>query len=158
MKEKRGKTILVFCVLSWIYIGYNILQLGIGMAAGPMSEADIRQAKIEMLENQPPEAIEMLGWVFEELGVILETRSENFAVLNAIELLSLLIGALAVLLMFNLKKVGFHLYIIYSIIPIASATYFMGGTTLGVAGVAFIAIVSLVFVLIYGSQRARFTE
>lgn len=158
MKEKRGTNLLVFCILSWVYIAYNLLQVGIGMAAGPMTDEDIRQVKITMLEDQPQEAIEMMGWFFEELVTILEITRDNFILMNSIELMTLLIGAIAVFLMFKLKKIGFHLYIIYSIIPIASTTYFMGGTKLGLLGVVVVTVISLAFVLMYGSQRSRLTE
>lgn len=45
-------------------------------------------------------------------------NNEAFLITNLSTLITLIVGAFSIFLMFKLRKIGFHLYIIYSILPI----------------------------------------
>jgi hypothetical protein len=54
--------------------------------------------------------------------------------------------------MFQMRKIGFHLYIIYSLIPIADTLYFFGGMQITTALIVLYFVVGGVFTLLYGLQ------
>lgn len=51
-----------------------------------------------------------------------------------------------------MRKIGFHLYIIYSLIPIADTLYFFGGMQITTALIVLYFVVGGVFTLLYGLQ------
>ena len=46
MKEKRPRALLIICIISWIYIGFEIIIQFNALYSGPMSDDQIREAKI----------------------------------------------------------------------------------------------------------------
>ncbi|WP_027421333.1 hypothetical protein [Crocinitomix catalasitica] len=155
MKEERGDALLVFCVLSWVYIGFNFLLVMFSFMQGQSSPEEIEMARIAMLEGQDLEVINMMGWLFEEFTNYMVITNDNFYLINIVTLMNLIIGFIGVFLMFRLTKMGFYLYLAYSIIPLLLITYFYQGMTIGTVMLMFTGIIGLIFSLMYGSQLKR---
>ncbi len=149
MKEKRPGALLSICILSWVYIGFEIIIQFNALFSGPMSDDQIREAKIEILQSQTEETIALMGEMINEMISILEITRDHIYTISSLNLLTSLTGALAVFMMFQGKKRGFHLYIIYSLMAILTQTYFFSGFTIGVVGIVFAAFISTIFVFIY---------
>ena len=50
LKNKRGKTLPVLCVLSWIAIGLSFLSIGNQVRTGRSSADELRQEQYELLK------------------------------------------------------------------------------------------------------------
>ncbi len=154
MKERRGNFLLTLCILSWVYIGLMLLTTGFNYMQG----TDELYQSIEVFESGE---IDTEGNPFAEsvidgsIGMIKQTI-EHFEAINLSTMAVLLIGGFSVLLMYNLKKIGFGLYILYSIALPSVSLYFLGtefqmvlwGAVLG-------AFVSIAFVIMYGVNLKR---
>jgi hypothetical protein len=155
MKEQRGETITVLAILSWIYMGISFLFALAGFMNGPETAEGLEAARIQMLEGQDPEVVKMMGWFFEEMYTFTKIANDNFYLLNSISLLNLIIGFFGVFFMFNLAKKGFYLYLTYSIVPLAVATFFYSGMTIGTFIMTFHVVIGLLFVLLYAGQLKK---
>ena len=156
LKNKRGQTLKVMCILSWIWIGLMTVSLLAGLVGGPLTAEELEIEKVKVLEQITPEVIEMLGPEFvEENIMILEKSNELFYTISGLSLANFVLGFYGVYLMYNLKKKGFYYYLIYSVVPIISSLAFFGTGLMMTLGAVFLAFFSLIFCLIYGFQLKR---
>ena len=149
MTEKRPGGFITLCILSWIYIGFKIIGQINALFSGRMTDDQIRDYKIELLKSQTEETLEIMGGMIDELVRILEVTRDNMYFIAWADLLFAITGGVAVYLMFQGRKIGFHLYIIYSLLALAVQTYFFSGFTVGLIGIVFTAVISIIFILIY---------
>lgn len=122
-KRKRPVLLTVLLILSGIYIAGNFLGVINSLMTGPLSE-ELLEAELSNLYASAAD-LQATG-AGEQMGRIIETMIDNavyinneaFLATNLATLITLIVGALSVFLMFKLKKIGFHLYIVYSLLPI----------------------------------------
>lgn len=156
MKEKRGTFLTVISALSGIFIGFTLFSTVIGYFNGKeAAQAQIDTVIEEMdtdtgnafADNIMTETIEMLE------NTILHFESIQFATVIA-----LLIGALSVYLMFQLKKMGYVLYILYTIVFSGISFYYLGSGMMVWMTQSFYLLVGIVFLILYGVNLKRMTN
>lgn len=152
MKTNRPTALIVFGILSWLSLGLGLIGVVSNFLSGPPSDEDIRQQEIEMLSQLTPEMMVESGWVVSETVDFLKTTQVKFGLLTAITFVEVIIGLIAVIMMFKLRKIGFHLYIVYSLIALGYWILFFGHNTLGTIMAVISGIISGIFVLLYASQ------
>lgn len=155
MTNQRPVALTVFCILSWVWMAIYAYGVISDLASGQLSDDDIRQQELVLLESlndQDPEVMLQSSWVVTESIDMLKITQANFGLLNGINVLQLLIGLAGVIFMFRLKKIGFHLYIIYSLISIIYWTYFFGEFQLGLVMALFSGFFGGLFVMLYAFQ------
>lgn len=152
MKTNRPTALIVFGILSWLSLGFGLIGVVSNFLSGPPSDEDIRQQEIEMLSQLTPEMMVESGWVVSETIDFLKTTQIKFGLLTAITFVEVIIGLIAVIMMFKLRKIGFHLYIVYSLIALGYWILFFGHNTLGTIMAVISGIISGIFVLLYASQ------
>lgn len=118
MKTNRPTALIVYGILSWLSLGFGLIGVVSNFLSGPPSDEDIRQQEIEMLSQLTPEMMIESGWVVSETIDFLKTTQIKFGLLTAITFVEVIIGLIAVIMMFKLRKIGFHLYIVYSLIAL----------------------------------------
>ncbi|MDX1349030.1 MAG: hypothetical protein R3279_02220 [Putridiphycobacter sp.] len=150
MDERRGKFLQVLCILSWIYIAIQLFSSVVAYIGGPEK---LMQAKSEA--EDAIAAVDDSGFmktVMAEAMIVLDKTIENFNAIHIGNILGLLIGGLAVYMMFTLKKTGFFLYILYVVIIAGVSVYF-----LGFASAIMDILVSIAFIIMYGVNVKRMT-
>lgn len=152
MKTNRPTALIVFGILSWLSLGLGLIGVVSNALSGPPSDEDIRQQEIEMLSQLTPEMVLESGWVVSETVDFLKTTQVKFGLLTAISFVEVIIGLIAVIMMFKLRKIGFHLYIVYSLIALGYWILFFGHNTLGTIMAVLSGIISGIFILLYASQ------
>ncbi len=152
MEKARSNGLTALCILSWIWMAIALLSVFSEINTGRLTEADIRAQKIVILESQTPETLEAAPWVAEDSIEMLYISSENFTAMVVINLAAILLGLTGVLLMFQLRKLGYHLYIIYSILSVSYWVYYFHGLTFGWIFIGFSAVFAILFVILYGTQ------
>lgn len=154
MKERRGSFLNVICILSWVWIGLMLFSTLFTYMNGTdsleqsliiMEEAS-EQANNAFVESMMGGSVEMLN-----------NQLENFTVINLSTILFLLIGGLAVYLMFNLKRNGFFLYILYCIAGPVITVMFLGTSQPAVWGLTLDIFVSIGFIIMYAVNLKRMT-
>lgn len=156
MNEKRGVALKVFAILSWIWMGITGLLTLLTIIKGPLSSEDLEYEKVAFLAKVTPETIQVFGEDFvTESMQMLDVTQELFFSINGLALANIVLGFYAVFLMYNLKRNGYYLYLIYSIVPIISSILFFGTGTLVMLGVAWHVVIGLLFIILYGTQLKR---
>ncbi len=157
MGKVRPNGLTALCILSWVWMAFSLPSVVTELNTGRLTEADIREQKIVILESQTPETIEMMPWVVEESIEMLYISRDNFSTMMIINFVALIIGLIGVFLMFQLRKIGFYMYIGYSIISIAYWLYYFNGMTFGWIIISTTAIFSALFIILYGTQLKKMT-
>lgn len=155
MENKRSTSLTVFCILSWAWIALITYSTLTSFSTGPMTEAQIRETKIEMLkalQDQPQENQEVTQIVLDSSLLFFESFSANHSAIHWLAIVQIVLGVIATILMFQLRKIGFHLYIIYSLMPIGIATYFYGTSLFGMMFTFSSLIIGIIFVILYATQ------
>lgn len=154
-KGKRGKTLPVLCILSWVMIGLTVLGVSFSLIRGPYSEEEMLEQKLAVMTSVNEDMPEFFNDMMLNSLVILERTNEKFYLLNGLNVISVLIGFFAVLMMYRLKKIGYWLYVLYCAIPICISIYFFGDIKSTMTVLMYSSIFTLTFLILYGVQLKR---
>lgn len=127
---ERPKLLRTLCILSCIWISLNLVSVSMGIVQGPASEESIEFRKEETAKSiEKLEETNMTDWVetFEQLDRYYDDVQANYYLSRIINVFTLIVGAIGVLFIWKGKKIGFHLYIIYSLLS-AFESYFYVST------------------------------
>lgn len=149
---KRPTTLKVLLILSAISLAFQLIIQVMNTINGPLNEEQMREQKIEMMAGFTEESAELMQGTITEMLALADIGNENFYLISAISLMTIAIGLASLWLMFQMRRIGFHLYVIYSLIPIADTIYFFGGMQITTMLIVLFAIVGGVFSILYGMQ------
>lgn len=149
---KRPTTLKVLLILSAISLAFQLIIQVMNTINGPLNEEQMREQKIEMMAGFTEESAELMQGTITEMLALADIGNENFYLISAISLMTIAIGLASLWLMFQMRRIGFHLYVIYSLIPIADTIYFFGGMQITTMLIVIFAIVGGVFSILYGMQ------
>jgi|SRR5690554_7273707 len=124
-QPKRPTFLTVLIVLSAIYISFSLFGVGNALISGPVSEIELDEQLSELYALSADLKSNGVGEQFGQMVEIMiqnaiYTNNEAFYITYVLNFISLIIGAISLFLMYNLKKIGFHIYVIYSLLPIIS--------------------------------------
>lgn len=153
LAERRGAFLLVLCILSWIATGFGLFGVVSSFFNG---EAGFEE-QIVMLEEAST------GFAFLDAAVessiqTFEITLENFQLYHFGNTLIFLTGIFSVYLMFNLKKIGYYLYIAYLLASIFFYHMLFGELPTSIMTVVMMGFISLVFAILYGVNLNRMTD
>jgi ABC-type Fe3+ transport system permease subunit len=155
MKEKRGKTLPVLVVLSFVWIAFSFGSLILQLADGPLTDEKIEEQTYEIMQTYDESMPEFYTNMIEESIATLEVVKDNFWMIIGVTAFSLVVGFFAVFMMYKLKKTGFYLYIAYCLIPLIMTAALFSDFSLSVMGMAISAGFSILFIILYGAQLKR---
>ena len=130
-QPKRPTLLTVVCILSFISIGFSFLGSVSQMIKGPQSEEQMLDQKVELTKTATQldqMGSDYFGDAVRKMIVMTENLNENYLMVNLVGLISLAIGFFGVLKMYKGFKVGFHFYIVYSLITIGQIYLFVGAS------------------------------
>ncbi len=152
IKEGRGTFLTVISILSWVASGATFISSFFTLIKGKqgIQEQIIEtENQLEMIDN------ELLYDILENTTQQLYLVLDNFYPIYLTNLVFAVLGIYSVYLMFNLKKMGFNLYLAYAIIfPIVSY-YFAKDMSFAVYGLVFSLLISVVFIAMYYANLKR---
>ena len=80
---------------------------------------------------------------------MLVIAKDNYTLMQILNFVGILVGAIGVMLMFRMRKLGFHLYIIYTILSVFYWFYFYVGNDLALFFIVWSLIIGGLFVGLY---------
>jgi hypothetical protein len=118
--NKRPVFLTVLVVLTWLWAGISIMNAFTAMVSGPVSDEIMQEQELkaaesiaEMKELGQDDFIHLIELGTERMRFVNEQAfQKNYLIILVVGIL----GAIAGYMMWTLKKVGFHLYILYSLI------------------------------------------
>ncbi len=151
-KENRPGRLLVLCILSWVNIGFSLVISAYQLLSGPTPEGKIIASQAELKGA----ILEMRDSGMHYLADVLEKFSDMTAVLNnyhyehgLLTISILIFGLIGVSFMFLGKKLGFHLYIIYSILSLGQLYVFFSASEIPSMLTYYELIISGIFIALY---------
>ncbi len=150
LDERRGTFLKVLCILSWVWIGIQLITNLFSYLGGPekvVEAKSITEDSLSELDDSP-----FMRSVVEQSLEILDKTIENFNAIYLGNIVGLLIGGLAVYMMFMLKKTGFFLYCVYvGVILFVTVNY------LGFSSAMLDMVISIAFIIMYAVNLKRMT-
>lgn len=151
-EEKRPTFLTVLCILTFINIGINMLTLLFQLAVGPSSEEEVLAERVELTKatSQLEEAgMDGFAGMMDQLMAMTAEIQESFYLAMIVSLVTYLIGLFGALKMFQGQKIGFHLYIIYSLLAVGGVYLYISPQNIPSISIIFGLILSGIFVFMY---------
>ena len=149
---KRPTFLMVLAVLSFVSIGFSLLSSFIAVATGPQTEDQMMEQRVqlaELAEEMRAENLDSMAITIEKIERMLFTLNNHFFANQLMTIFVLIAGLLGVLFMWQGKRLGFHIYIIYSIFAAVQYYVFVSPADIPSFLIIWNLIVSAVFVLLY---------
>jgi hypothetical protein len=154
-KEERPTFLLVICILSWISIGFAFFGTVWRLLRGPLSSEVMNESKIEILNlvaEMRTNHMDSFADFFDKTIQMSEVYNNNHYSYYLMVLITLLVGGYGVYNMFIGKKIGFHLYIVYSILGSLIFYIFMPAIMVPNLLVMWSVFFSLMFIFMYAAN------
>lgn len=153
IKQRRLRFFKTLSLLSIINICLDILGHLMAITVGKLPTE-----KIEAIIEKDRELTENVGvedvyGLFEKMHVVKRLQNENFYLSHGIELLALILGLTGVIYMIKKQIIGFHLYILYSIIITLEIVLYVPYDSIPFPLVIAHALISFLFITLYHRNR-----
>ncbi len=142
--QKRPGLLLVLAILSFISIGFSILASLFSIPGGPMNENELIEQRVQMAQSKTQmREVGMNGFVifFDKLEGMIEETNDNFYLSKIIMLVTDFIGLFGVIFMLRRRKLGFHMYIVYSLLALGGMYFYVSPQNIHIS----LPIVNLIF-------------
>lgn len=151
---KRPNFLVTLIVLSAVSMVMTLYTSISGLSSGEPSEAE-REAytasQYENINELKDQGLDGMAEVFEEILVMTLYQNEHvYSSFYWLTLLYTLLGMAAIVLMFQLRKLGFHLYVGYSLAPIIVTYILIPVTIIPSFIIIGTLLISLLFCVLYG--------
>lgn len=150
--NEKPKLLKVISILSFVSIGNGIITTFMSLFKGPLTADQINKVQEvgmkqvdQIYEMGEPGAAEMMLKIIN----LVRYTNDNFYTSNTINLLSYIIGLLGVVYMLMGRKIGFHMYIIYSIIAVFAIYASAPVQEIPTAYFTVLGTISLLFIFMY---------
>lgn len=150
-KIQRPAFLLVLCILTFIGSGWSVLSNLFSLFTADMINTTVQMEQysnmLGNMENESASAF-MSGFLNSSMEVLQATaaHAHEIAIMQLVLSLISLIGAI---LMFQLRRSGFYLYVAAQILALFILPYFAGFSTLVVIGLLWSALISAIFIVLY---------
>lgn len=155
--ENRPRLLTVLCVLSFISLGFSALGILFSLIGGKPSADAIEQTYLRSLQNVSElrsRNMEGLASFFEQSAALAKYQQENYWQVMASNILVTTVGFLGVLYMLKGRKLGFHLYIWYSLLSVGISFLIIPSSMVQVPTVVMGLVLSGFFVFLYSKNLA----
>lgn len=153
--NKKRPTFLVFlAVLSFINLAFSFFGALFSFFTGPLSEEQMEAQKAQIYESisvLQSQGMDGFAEMFEKSILYAEYMNfEAFYLGNMSSFIIAIIGLVSVILMLRLNKVGFHLYVAYSLLPIVIMYAITPMNLISTFSVVAPLVISAIFCVLYG--------
>jgi hypothetical protein len=166
-KKKKPTFLIVLLVLTGLSLVSTFFSGVLPLATGPMNNEELAQKELEMAktvsqakklfsDKDMQEQVEVATKAAYEKIRFVHTRV--FWSYHLLLFLVFSIGAGAVYFLFHLKKIGFHLYIIYSILAIGMNYLVFPQSMIDTMEILGAFLVSGIFIFLYGLNLKHFEQ
>jgi type III secretory pathway component EscR len=145
----RPTFLTVLCILTFIGSGWGVYKGFSGYFTADMSAQIVSQAqdKIndQMADNTQPAFLKnMMGGMFSSMS------ADNIRKSSIISLVSCLLTLIGAVMMWQLRKAGFYLYIAGILISVVMPIALFGGGLIGLMAGGISAFIGIIFIILYG--------
>ena len=159
-EDKRPVLLLVLAILSFISIGIAILGNMFSLTSGPLNESEIIQQRVELAKSKTEfrgQGMDGMVSFFDKLENMTVQTNDNFYFSKGIMFVTDFIGLFGVILMLRRRKLGFHLYIVYSLLALGGMYLYLSPENIHVSLPIVNGIFAGLFIFLY-SRTVRWMQ
>ena len=161
VRSRIPKSLLITGIISILGTGSSVLSSLLSIIVGKPSEEEIMESKLELaksLEEVQKNNIQFLEDLIKNLQIMLDAMYQNFFFYTLVAALVAGLGLMGIILMFKRRELGFHFYIIYSLLYVAQSYLFVSPVHVPLILVVTNLFVSGIFVYIYSRSLNWFRK
>ncbi|MNU95090.1 hypothetical protein D3C71_850960 [compost metagenome] len=116
---KRPVLLTVLCILSFIVVGFALLNVLLSLLGGEPSAEVIEKTYNQMMQlasDNRDQNVVLMADILEQMAEVSSYQQHNYWLVLLVNAATSGTGFAGVLMMFKGRKLGFHLYIIYSLL------------------------------------------
>jgi hypothetical protein len=151
-KMNRPKFLTVLCILTLINAGLSIISSFLSLLHGPISEDEMMEQRVQFLKlSDEMRTMDMsrLAEMMEQIQRLSEASNAYFYLSTVISMGILSLGIAGAVLMLRGRKLGFHLYIGYSLLTVLQLYFFASPADIPTIAVVFGLLFSGLFIFLY---------
>jgi hypothetical protein len=159
--SKIPKSLLITGILTILGTGSTIFSSFVSLIAGKPSEEEITKSKLELarsLEQVEKNNVQFLEELMKNLQIMLDAMYQNFFLYTLVAALVSGVGLVGIILMYRRMELGFHLYIIYSLLYVAQSYLFVTPANVPLIIVIFNLGISGIFIYLYSRNLTWFRQ
>lgn len=152
LKSKRPTFLTVLCVLTLINTGLSVFTSITSLLHGPISQEEMIEQRVQFLKSADemrsmdlPAFAEMM----EQIQRMSESANAHFYPNTLVSLFILGLGIAGAVFMLKGSKLGFHLYIGYSLLAVLQLYFFASPADIPTVAVVFGLLFSGLFIFLY---------
>jgi hypothetical protein len=152
VKSRPPRFLFALIILTWTYTGLNVMSSIFTLLMGKPSVEEIKQSKVALATsvNQMLELkMYYLASLMQKIQYLTDAMYANFIGFHLVSLSVSVIGSVAALFMFQGKRLGFHLYIVYSLVYLAQTYLFVNPAFVPTETLIINAFFAFIFILMY---------
>ena len=150
-RPQRPTFLLVLCILTFIGSGWGVLSNLFSIFTAGMMNGSLQMEQYSTMmgdmENSGASSF-MSGFLNSSMEVLKATAAHAREIAG-MQLVLSIVSLLGAILMFQLRRPGYYLYVAAQILALFVMPYFAGFSTLVVIGMAWSAFISAVFIILY---------
>jgi hypothetical protein len=152
-EDKRPVILLVAAILSFISIGVTTVAILFNLIGGPLNEDELQENRVNMARSktQMREAGGSSYFIkfFDQIEGMTEETNNSFYLANGLNLLVNTCGFAGVFMMMRRRRLGFHLYIVYSLLAVGVMYLYVSPQNIPTISLVFGLFFSGIFVFMY---------
>jgi hypothetical protein len=159
--EKRPGLLTVLCILTFVNVGMSLFSLLASLFSGPLGEEEMTEQRVQFVKiADEMKSMNLFSFaeIFDKLQRMSESLNEHFYFNSVVSVLVLLVGLVGTLMMWQGKKLGFHLYIGYSLLAIIQIYFFVSPSDVPSFVVIWGLLMSVLFVFMYSRNLKWMTK
>lgn len=150
--KKRPVFLLVLCILTFVSTGISFFAPLIMLIRGQRSQAAMDEETnilLKAADQMRESGLDAFAKYYEKTADMNIQLNQNVYGYAGLILVSILVGALGAVMMLKGKKLGFHLYIGYSLLVMVTPYFFASTEVIPMLNTIIGAIFSLLFIFMY---------
>ncbi|MEN8927743.1 MAG: hypothetical protein ABF242_01985 [Flavobacteriales bacterium] len=156
IENERPSFLTVLCIITFVFSGFLLISSIYGLITyDELAQQEAFEQSIIAMQDLGADLPGMDENII-ELEVFNEEQIENNATLQAVSLVSILLSLLGAFMMYQLKKLGFHLYLVSKVVGLVPLTIFTLSTAVFWAYGIFL-LFTLAFIIMY-SRNLKFMK
>ncbi|MGM0479251.1 MAG: hypothetical protein ACQERC_08500 [Bacteroidota bacterium] len=152
--ERKPTFLVVLAVLSFIYLAFSLFGALGSLFSGPLNTEQMETQKAQLYESKSTleaEGMDNFSEMIEKSIRYSEYMNfEAFYISHTTNIIISLVGIVAVILMLQLKRIGFHIYVAYSLLPIITMYIITPMELILTISVITMVVISALFTILYG--------
>ena len=159
--QKRPNFLLVLCILTFVSTGLGIFSPLFQMIRGTRSPEALQpdlDAFTTAADKMREAGMSSLAEMYEKMAEMTVELNAHAFVAGLVSLLIILLGAASAFMMLKGRRLGFHLYIIYSFLQLVMIYFFVSAENVSLVIPISGGIISLIFIFMYSRNLHWMTK